>query len=780
MKRIALSALCVCLAVCAARSQHFASVTDTLGFDKMAGVEISDLFRDRISGVRVCGTDGTPMEWKNIDIRGINTVRLDNRPVYIIDGVMIETSSFDIFNPFWRGEGATTASAMNPLFHISPYDIENIEILKDATATAIYGAKGANGVVIVTTKKSARNDNLVELHSNFGVDVPAIQLPAAVEHNHHVKIAGCGNASSYNISANLRQLSGVAPGTGGKFFGLNANFETTADKLIWFGINSILGMGNGNGISGACRFGEKSYSLALRGIGSDPDKWVSDYDDGFLGYAASISPWLQVNLLPGLSWKTTAGADFRGISRAFWYGPETEFGNDENGAASLNISRVLAWNLNTALTFNRYFKNHHITVTAGFENYGDSDSFNTIEGEDFFVKELRANGLNLMNSAQYTHKYNYSYVHNALFAAADYDFSGFAGASAVLRADRTGRYGNGFTLYPAVSGYVDAAKILLPGSEVISSLKLEGGWGVTGREKVLPDLSVSNEEQPYYENLVSLNSSEWHAGLYAGICGGRIEAQVKYYDRTTVDRMDNWCFGTHGVNYWYYSERTLAGTRSTTIANRGIEADLSALILSGPQLKWSVNANATWNANQVMSHDYADAEGPDAGILALANLPGKSVNTIIGYVVDDKGFYVDGNADGKISPADCEIIGSSIPRFFASAGTTLSFGNLTFDMRFDGAAGHMLVNLNKLAAEGFDKVTRRYVYSGDFFRLSRMSLRYDIPVKAGWLKGLAVTGSGYNLLCSTRYGGWNPDVKATDYGTMPFVRRFILGLNVKF
>lgn len=780
---VVLPALLFCTGV---RAQEFSTVVDSLGFNKVSAAQPSDLLRGQLSGVRVSGSTGSPLEMNNVDIRGINSVRGNRQPLYIVDGVVMESSTGKIFDPFWKTEGSTSASVQNPLFHISPYDIESIRVIKDASATAIYGARGANGVVIINTKVTRGGKVSVDWHSNVGVNVAEIGLPVSVEHNHHIRVAGSANNTSYyNVSVNFRNLGGVTPNTGGNFFGAKTNFETRGNKYIWFGVNAILGMGNASDIAGACSFGEESYTLALRGEEfrkrTSLQGWVSDYDDKTREYAFSLSPWMQVNFTPSFYWKTTAGGDFRSISRSFWYGENTGFGAEQNGAASIGKNRTLAWNVNTSLNYNRYFaQKHHLALAAGFEALGDFNTSNTIEGEDFFSKQLRADGLNLMNSAQYTHYFKYDYSHIAVFGTVAYDYAGAVGVNAVFRADKSPRYSSAFSNYPAVSAFVDFAKLLLPGSKTVSALKIEGGWGMTGNETAIPDLSVPVDAQPYYNKVNSLYGSEWHAGAYLSLLRNRIALSVKYYDRTIEDRLNTYCFGTRGVNYWYFSDRKLTDTSRSVLSNRGFEADLSAVLISNRDWKWSISANATWNTNQILSRDYSDVEGQNAGLLACVNLPGESVNTIIGYEVDADGYYIDKNADGRISAADCEIIGRSVPNFFAGLGTSLSWKGLTLDIQTDAATGFMKADLNKLAREGFDKITRRYVYQSDFFRLSRVSLRYDIPVKAKWLKGLAVTASGHNLLCCTKYGGWNPDIDASDYGSYPFVRKIFLGINVKF
>jgi TonB-linked SusC/RagA family outer membrane protein len=99
----------------------------------------------KVAGVQIVSNTGVPGESVNVKIRGATSINADNRPLYIVDGVFINGSSLQTLN--------TGGKATSPIADINPSDIESIEVLKDAEATALYGSRGANGVVIVTTKR---------------------------------------------------------------------------------------------------------------------------------------------------------------------------------------------------------------------------------------------------------------------------------------------------------------------------------------------------------------------------------------------------------------------------------------------------------------------------------------------------------------------------------------------------------------------------------------------------------------------------------------------------
>ena len=88
----------------------------------------------------------------SVKIRGTSSFNGTGEPLYVVDGIILNPSSQDVKNPL----GSTGQEAQNALASISPQDIASMEILKDASATAIYGSMGANGVVLITTKQGSR------------------------------------------------------------------------------------------------------------------------------------------------------------------------------------------------------------------------------------------------------------------------------------------------------------------------------------------------------------------------------------------------------------------------------------------------------------------------------------------------------------------------------------------------------------------------------------------------------------------------------------------------
>ncbi|MDB3875228.1 TonB-dependent receptor plug domain-containing protein [bacterium] len=111
---------------------------------------VDQLLQGRASGVQVIQNNAAPGSGISVKIRGTSSLRGNNEPLYVIDGIIISSAGEDVLPV---GTGNTGQQTQNGLNGINPRDIESIQVLKDASATAIYGSRGANGVVLITTKK---------------------------------------------------------------------------------------------------------------------------------------------------------------------------------------------------------------------------------------------------------------------------------------------------------------------------------------------------------------------------------------------------------------------------------------------------------------------------------------------------------------------------------------------------------------------------------------------------------------------------------------------------
>ena len=155
------------------KSDLSGAVSQIKAEDLMKGgsLDIAHGMQGKIAGVVVQQSDGAPGGGMSIVVRGANSFTTSSQPLFIVDGIPLETASTP-------SNGALTSEqASNPLSFINPHDIESMEVLKDASATAIYGSRGANGVVLITTKRGRTEKPKVELNINAGVASVVKQIP---------------------------------------------------------------------------------------------------------------------------------------------------------------------------------------------------------------------------------------------------------------------------------------------------------------------------------------------------------------------------------------------------------------------------------------------------------------------------------------------------------------------------------------------------------------------------------------------------------------------------
>jgi len=159
------------------RSDITGSVTTVkVNENQAAQINAVDKFlQGRASGVDVVAGNGAPGAAMNVKIRGTGTLSGNTEPLYVVDGVLISTASQEVNKA--NTSGNYTQESQNGLSAINPQDIESIEILKDASATAVYGSRGANGVVLITTKRGKTEKGQITFSLNSNVSTLSKKIP---------------------------------------------------------------------------------------------------------------------------------------------------------------------------------------------------------------------------------------------------------------------------------------------------------------------------------------------------------------------------------------------------------------------------------------------------------------------------------------------------------------------------------------------------------------------------------------------------------------------------
>ncbi|SHN40935.1 TonB-dependent receptor [Chitinophaga sp. CF418] len=229
-----------------------------------------NLLQGSVPGVAVTQSSGQPGSTATIRVRGGNSISFGNAPLYVIDGFIIYN------NNDYANTGASNGTGVNALSTINPSDIASIEVLKDASATAIYGSRGANGVIIITTKRGRRGHDEVSYNTYVGTqqvrkkldllnarqwgelvndinvstgsaktyneadlaalgegsDWQSAALRKKALQNHELSFSGGDEKSRYLISANYFDQGGIIINTGFKRYSGRINYErTVSDRL---------------------------------------------------------------------------------------------------------------------------------------------------------------------------------------------------------------------------------------------------------------------------------------------------------------------------------------------------------------------------------------------------------------------------------------------------------------------------------------------------------------------------------------------------------------------
>ena len=239
---------------------------------------VENALQGAVAGLNVSTTSGQPGAVSNIRIRGGNSITGGNEPLYVIDGLIVYNDA----SSTKTGASGSDAS-LDPLAFLNPSDIESIEVLKDVSATAIYGTRGANGVIIITTKKGTHGRNTInytgtlgwssaakkldflnaqqftELYNELNPDTPLsaptanydwqdAALRNAFTQDHQISFTGGDEISRYSISGGFKDQQGIIIGTDLKRYTGRINYERNLSGRLLIGVNASGAYSNLSGL----------------------------------------------------------------------------------------------------------------------------------------------------------------------------------------------------------------------------------------------------------------------------------------------------------------------------------------------------------------------------------------------------------------------------------------------------------------------------------------------------------------------------------------------------
>ena len=246
---------------------------DELKTDAVPTVTLTSALQGKAAGVQVVSNTGMPGGGLRVRVRGTGSITANSEPLYVIDGL-----------PAVQGT-AESDPKVNPLMSVDPNEIESVEILKDASATAIYGARGANGVVLITTKRGQRGESRLSLETSYGqqrisktipvldarefmrfvnearvnanrtpaiiydsarianaqtYDYPGMMLRTAPQATHALSLSGGDLRMRYLLSGNYTQQDGIEIGSDFKRYGIRLNVDSDVNTRFRVGTSMSL------------------------------------------------------------------------------------------------------------------------------------------------------------------------------------------------------------------------------------------------------------------------------------------------------------------------------------------------------------------------------------------------------------------------------------------------------------------------------------------------------------------------------------------------------------
>ena len=402
--------------------------------EDLKGSIISSLdqsLQGRAAGVSAVQTSGAPGSSSSIRVRGQATVNANAEPLYVIDGVIVQGGGNSGGDFGLGGLGNGKVSTISPLATINPADIVSMEILKDASATAIYGAQGANGVVLITTKHGKAGDakfsydgmvavsrqtsridmmNLREFaeYYNDMVDMGLVEhngwyadpsilgkgtnwqdevFRTALQHQHQISAQGGSEKVQYYVSGSYMNQEGTIIGSNFDRLSFRANLDAQLKDWFKLGMNATYAVTNDN-----IKLADGQEGVIFYSLSTLPDIPVYDLDGNYSttvreGYT-SANPvalaMLDENLLKRQKltgnvyaeltpikhfvWRSEVGFDVSN-SEATTYKPMVNLGGWQRGNNSMGSQRNAStyWSLKNYLTYSNTFGKHSVTAMVGQE-----------------------------------------------------------------------------------------------------------------------------------------------------------------------------------------------------------------------------------------------------------------------------------------------------------------------------------------------------------------------------------------------------------------------------
>lgn len=537
---------------------------------------ISDILQGRTAGVEVTTTSGMPGMSAKVRIRGTTSINKSSDPLYVIDGI-ISSSGLEGLNP---------------------QDIQSMEVLKDASSTAVYGSRGANGVILVTTKGGEQGRARVSFDTKVGIsevrknynllnpyeyalalndirgagtisdaDVEAYRrgekgldwvdllTRTAVTQNYNLNVSGGAKRVRYLISGNLLDQEAVTINSKYMRYGIRANID--ADVRRWLSVSakmngSILHRKNGapnwfhvlnfsptmemrDPVTGI--YNNDPYNI---GTGNNPYGVMQEcYSDSY-GYNLNANMRLLFKIVKGLTLSVQGGYDYNHSPSYSFSSSKVAPGATSSMSNSSSLHRY--WQNTNNLAYSGTFNGHTISANAVWEMSGVVDTALSISGSGLNNESV---GYWDVGNAAVRSESN-GYTESSLMSGIvrlNYDYKKRYFITAAFRADGSSKFqkGNRWGFFPSAAVAWDIAKEnFMKDQKVVEHLKIRASYGVTGNEGISAYSTLG---------MLSATSYGWGTSTgYTGYWGNTFATPDLTWEKTTQYDV-GLDFTIYGINF---------------------------------------------------------------------------------------------------------------------------------------------------------------------------------------------------------------------------------------
>ncbi len=869
------------------------TVVDAAKLKDVTTNDVGNMLQGKVAGLQVVNSSGVPGATAEIRLRGVSSINASQTPLYVVDGVI--GGNFD------------------------PNDVESITVLKDASATAMYGSQANAGVILVTTKRAKSGKPVIEFKATAGFRTPdfgkmdmmnASQLynyqkefyrdyiptdtgnsykidllkfyaerptsldsqnhnwlttifkPAFMQ-NYYVSVSGKTDKNEYYLGASYYNENGTF---------MNTNFQRAnlrASSTVHFSPSvSLTNTINVSGITGKSYDyndiyyaflnlpWDNPYDSAGKAVyvdGNSSFKWwsrdkvnpvhtIQNSGHPYKGFDVNYDLNFNYNITNWLTFSTTnrVGASFSKSSTNY----TGDVAGQYHGTGFLTESNIFSYSgiSNDLLKFNFKLGNHQLSGLAGmaFEGGKTETMGASGRGLPFGLKVLNVVSSNLSVNGNYDQSALLSYISQVNYSyKSKYFVSGSYRIDGSTAFQKNNRYGS----FPALSGgWLISNEDFFRGNHIVTSLKLRGGYGVTGTQDIgdsrylgLYSLSSQYNNQPAATpaqlpspGLTWESKHQTNIGVDLDLFK-RISLSVDVYNNLTknlllqVSQPLSVGFETRWAN-------------SGEIQNRGLEIALSTQNIQNKTFLWTTDFNISFNNNKLKA---LPASFVKTGSWAISQIYRNSGNLYEFYMPkwlgvdpqtgaplwekitkDAGGNTTAVEVTSAYAEATLQEVGSALPKYQGGFGNTFSYkgvsltvntyflyGNKVYsnNLRFvmnDGnepyynqivlpsgyniwtKPGDIATNPSPQNAANSTEVSTRYLKEGSYFSIRNITLGYSLSQRFAQrlgMTGITVSASADNVFTFTKFLGQDPQttIQSSIY-TTPGVSDFKYPNNHQF